>query len=51
MEVALYFNNIAAKIINQVWCCPTRLQLWHVKLESCRVPKVGGQGSFDALVI
>ena len=50
MEVALYLNNIAAKIINQVWCYPTRLQLWHVKSDSCGVPKVGGQVSCDALV-
>ena len=51
MEVALYFNNIAAKIINQVWCYPTRLQLWHVKPDSFGVPKVGRQVSCDALVI
>ena len=51
IEVALYFNNIAAKIINQVWCYPTRLQLCHLKSDSCGVPKVGGQVSCDALVI
>ena len=46
MEVALYYK-IAAKSINQVLFYPTWLQLWHVKQDSCGVPKVGGQVSFD----